>query len=365
MPHRSSWLTLTGFALASMGWGCGRTSLDVSGAVALDAGPDARTPVQCDSLPDAPVTIGRFDFRSQPNAIAIVPPNVYVGLRQGREIDRVAIAGSAPRPLAIDDYAGGSLVADGTNLFYAVFSKQAEATQSVAAYGLPSGPLVDLENPDYGDPRDAYVTALSPAESGRGGALWLLARGVGPGAYASMLVRTDGVSSVAVATVPDYVANLRVGEHYAAARSAKMLYALPLDGSGASALHRTGETAAVLAAHGDAAFFTDDNRSIARIDLATGASRTIAFDVSLERCGFCLEPAAWADATWLYFVDWAPAGTRVRILRVRHDGGRTETVWAGTGDAVFALAGDACDLYWLVNGPNGSAPVVMRMRKPA
>jgi len=330
-----------------------------------DAGPDAAS--KCDHSSPGALRIGRFDNGdAEPSALAVAGPTLFVGVRQLEEIDRIATAGGSLQRLAISDYLAGPIVTDGAHLAYPVFTPDASATLSIGSYDIASGALTQLANPPFGEGSTNYVTDVAAPEPGALGAYWLLTHlASAGGAYASMLVRWDGARIAPVTTIAEYTWELHIGEHFAALRSSSGLRAVSLDtGSTTSFGAGAAVDASLFAVKHDAAFFTNDAKSIERVDLATMASTTLLTGISVVPCGFCTEPVAWADDAWLYFVDWDPAGPNVRILRVRLEGGAPETVWAGGDAAVFALTGDDCTLYWTMSGANGSAPVVMRMPKP-
>ncbi len=321
---------------------------------------------ECAGSPATAVTLASFTgTNAEPVALILAPPHAYVGVFQLSEIDRVPLVGGEPVRTSISSYLGGPLASDVGHLFYPRSAPNV-GRLGVNSYDLATGHSSELASPTFPTLplTEAVVNGLAGAGDGQPGACWLLTRSLASGTqHETMLVRWDGAALASILIAPLHLHDLHVGAHQAVARSAKAIYALPLAGGEPLQLAATlSAKAAVLAVHGDLAFLTLDGASILRVDLVTGAQTTLVADVTLERCGYCAEPAAWADESSLYFVDGALGGVGTTIRRVPTRGGAAEPIWSHDSSVVAAMAGDRCNLYWLAALSSGP-PVLLAQRR--
>jgi hypothetical protein len=164
-----------------------------------------------------------------------------------------------------------------------------------------------------------------------------------------VLAHWDGAATTALATFAESGFNLAAGDGQVFVLTVSGLYSVPIAG-GAPVMLRafsSGLDARLLAVSDGSLFYSPDRLSIVRRRIASGNETTIVGGATLPEAN-----RGWADETWLYFL----TGTHNQpqtLSRVSVAGGATEVVWdAPDQPPQLAVAGDACNVYWL----SASAP---------
>lgn len=138
-----------------------------------------------------------------------------------------------------------------------------------------------------------------------------------------------------LATLPRGVLGLHGDTLYAASYSTGVLVAIPADGVVKTIARGFNRPTAVAADATHVFVYSEKDKTLSKVDLATGTLSVLARD--LENSDDLL-----VDGPWIYVFTW---GTRPALLRIAKDGSRAPEVIAADLKAPYRIAADADAIY--------------------
>jgi hypothetical protein len=154
----------------------------------------------------------------------------------------------------------------------------------------------------------------------------------------------SGAGSMSLATFAEWGGQLGITRDHAFMFTYHDLSRVPLAGGSPTLVRTLTEASRWIGAQGESVFFSPDGKSIVRLDDATGSQTTLAYDVEIDRCGFCTHTAAWVDDSGVFFTDWS-MGPDFGLDHLGSDGSAPRVI-AKSGIPV-AITTDSCNVYWI------------------